>query len=267
VTLSILDGAGKTIRTIEGTKNAGLNRVYWDLRSSPSKEVRYRTSPLYAPDVPIGPDGFRVSPGGGGGGFGAGRMSILEPPGSYTVKLAVGGRDYTAPLAVRKDPHSAGTEADIAAQMKLLREIQRDLEAAGEVVNELELLRSQIYNVNRLVTDADVRKAGGELDKKLIDLEQNLVELRTTGRGQDGVRFGSKLLGKMSYLANGLAGGDFKPTHQQEEVHKLQQERLKKLQAQLDGLRGADLAAFNELLRKKGAPTIMTTRPARPSSN
>ena len=31
------------------------------------------------------------------------------------------------------------------------------------------------------------------------------MELRATGRGQDGVRWGSQLLGKFGYLAGGLA--------------------------------------------------------------
>ncbi len=54
----------------------------------------------------------------------------------------------------------------------------------------------------------------------------NLVDLRLTG-GQDGVRFGSKLIGKIDYLANGLASGDFKPTDQHLEVQKLIEGQLK----------------------------------------
>src|SRR5712692_2018882 len=89
VTLTIADAKGQVIRTIDGPRAAGLNRVYWDLRDTPSKGVTYRTSPQYAPDVRVGPDGIRE----GGGG----RMTILQPPGNYTVKLSVGGRDYTQP--------------------------------------------------------------------------------------------------------------------------------------------------------------------------
>ena len=43
-------------------------------------------------------------------------MVILEPPGTYSVKLTVNGRDFIQPLTVIKDPHSGGTEADITAQ-------------------------------------------------------------------------------------------------------------------------------------------------------
>jgi len=52
VTLTITDQKGEVVRKLTGTNAAGLNRVYWDLRYEPSKEVRLRTSPLYAPCGP-----------------------------------------------------------------------------------------------------------------------------------------------------------------------------------------------------------------------
>ena len=55
-------------------------------------------------------------------------MVILEPPGTYSVKLTVNGRDFTQPLTVIKDPHSGGTEADIAAQNTLLLDIRREMD-------------------------------------------------------------------------------------------------------------------------------------------
>src|SRR5438874_4490702 len=105
---------------------------------------------MYAPDVHVGPDGTR--PGSGG------QMRILEPPGTYTVKLSVNGRDYTQPLSVRKDPHSGGTEADIEAQHRVLLDLSRDLDSATDVVNSIEQVRSQIYNVTQLVAEASIKK-------------------------------------------------------------------------------------------------------------
>jgi len=63
VTVSILDDQNRVIRTLPAPKTAGLNRVHWDLRDEPSSELRLRTSPLYAPEITVGPDGIR--PGGG----------------------------------------------------------------------------------------------------------------------------------------------------------------------------------------------------------
>ena len=62
---------------------------------------------MYGHELPLGEDGTRPAAGG------SPQIAVLAPPGTYTVKLTIGGRDYTQPLTVRKDPHSGGTEADI----------------------------------------------------------------------------------------------------------------------------------------------------------
>ena len=89
----------------------------------------------------------------------------------------------------------------------------------------------------------------------------NLVDLRLTGGGQDGVRFGSKLLSKLNYLAAGLAGGDFRPTDQQVEAQQILAGQLRGHVAQLDGLLAKDLRAFNEMLRTRNIPNIVVRAP------
>jgi hypothetical protein len=263
VTLTIQDAKGQTIRTLNGPLGAGLHRVHWDLRDTPSKRVTFRTSPLYAPEIRVGPDGIRES---GGFGAGGGGLAILQPPGTYTVKLSVNGRDYTTQqLRVLKDPHSAGTEADIAAQQQMLMSIRRDLDNTVDAVNSSELVRAQIVNLKNLTQDTELRRAADELDQKLATVEGTLVELRTTGRGQDGVRFGAKLVQKIGYLANGLAGGDFKPTNQQIAVQKDLQDRLRTSQGQLNDVLNRDLAAFNDMLRRANLPNIVSQVPRRPT--
>jgi len=227
--------------------------------------VTYRTTPQYAPDVAVGPDGILQSEGGFGGAVGG--LTILQPPATYTVKLSVGGRDYTQPLTIRKDPHSAGTEADIEAQYRMLLDIRRDLDTVVDAINSAELIRSQVYNLMKIVDDTELKQAADELDKKMIAAEGTLAELRTTGRGQDGVRWGSKLVQKLGYLANGLASGDFKPTNQQVAVHKDLQVRLKASQGQLGDTINRDVAAFNDMLRRKNLPTVVTQVPRRPTDH
>ena len=252
VTVTIADQSGEVVRRLTGTKAAGVNRVAWDLRGEPSTEVRLRTSPLYAPDVRPGPEGFRS---------GGGQVSVLEPPGTYTVTLTAGGKTLRQPLVVKKDPHSAGTEADITVQMKTIVELRRDAEAAATTVNQLEWIRSQLQALPRLLEgtrDAElVREGAGALEQKLTTLELTLVEVRSTGRGQDTVRWGAKLVGKISYLTNEVASADFRPTNQQLEVQKLLEERISSARADLDALVTKDLAALNATLRQRNLPTIV----------
>ena len=253
VSITIQDQKGEVIRKLAGTNAAGINRIHWDLRYEPSREIRLRTSPVYAPWVHLGPDGTRPAPG-------AGTLSILAPPGAYTVKLSAGGRDLTQPIMVRKDPNTGGSEAEIDAQMRLLFDLRKDLNDAAGAVNKAEMARSQIEALARIIEDAAVRKAGADLSQKLADAEMLLVDLRLTG-GQDGVRYGARLISKINYLANGLAGGDFGPTGQQMEVQKVLEERLRTALSQIEGLLGKDLAGFNDLLRQKNIPNIIAKRP------
>ena len=254
VTITILDAQGAVVRTLTGPQASGLNRLYWDLRYETTKEARLRTSPLYAPDVTVGPEGWRPAPG-------ARRLSILAPPGTYTVQLSVGGEEFRQTLEVRKDPHSAGTEADIQAQMTMLFELRRELESAVDVVNQIELVRSQIANLIQVVEDEAITEAGEELNQKLIALEGNLIELRETGRGQDSIRWGAYLIRHIGNVANGLASADFRPTDQQVEVQTLLQERLRTYVTQLEGLLSNDLSAFNELLRTRNMSNIIAQVP------
>jgi hypothetical protein len=237
---------------LSAPKAAGLNRVYWDLRDDPTTEVKLRTSPRFAPEIRVGPDGTRPGPG---------RMSILMPPGSYTVRLDVDGKQLSQKLEVRRDPNAGGSDAEITEQMKTLRELRRSMDTASNVVNQIELVRGQILGLSQVLERSEIMKVGMEIEQKLADLEQNFVELRSTGRGQDGVRWGAKLLGKFGYLANGLAGTDFKPTNQQLEVQKVLDEQLKKHQAALEALLKTEVTFFNERLRSSGIPNIVIAKP------
>ena len=259
VTVTILDAQGAVVRTLTGPQASGLNRLYWDLRYEATTEIRLRTSPLYAPHIKVGPEGWRPLPGRAGG-AGPGRMAILAPPGTYTVQLSVGGQQLSQTLEVRKDPHSAGTEADIQAQMTMLFDLRRDLNAGADIVNQIELVRRQIANLIQVVEDEAITEAGDELEEKLMAVESILIELRLTG--PDGQRWAAKLLTKMIYLADrGVASTDFPPTDQQLEVQQLLEEQLQTAQSQLDALLDRDLAAFNELLRTRNVSNIIARVP------
>ncbi|HEU4873588.1 MAG TPA: hypothetical protein VFT44_10880, partial [Pyrinomonadaceae bacterium] len=252
VKIRIEDAKGQLVRTLNGTKNIGLNRVTWNLEGEPTTEVRMRTSPAYAPEIKVGPDGTRNAPG-------AGRMSILMPPGSYTVKLSVAGQNLAQPLILKKDPNSGGTEADISEQITMLLELRKDLESGARMVNQIEFIRSQLLQLTSASTS--LKSAAAALDKKLIEIEENLIQRRLTGQGQDTVRWPPKLLSKINYLAGGLASGDFAPTTQQREVHALFKQQLTSLQQQLDATLNQDLTALNKLLGDSNIKSAIKTNP------
>ena len=258
VTLTIQDAGGKTIRTLKGTKNAGLNRVWWDLRNDSTPAARLRTPPLYAPDVRLGAEGWRPAPG-------IGAILVLMPPGNYTVKLSVGGQEFTQPLVVRKDPNSGGSEAEIGTQDSVLLDLQNDFTATVGLINQIELVRSQLAALRTVLaadrTVGDVQTATDSLEKKFIAVEEDLHQLRLTGRGQDDVRWPGKLAAQISYLAGGIASGDFAPTRQQLEVRQLLGQQLRTSRTRFDQLVAQDLAQFNALLKQKNIGNVVVGTP------
>jgi len=253
VTVTIQQPGGQTVRTLRGSKNAGVNRIHWDLRNEPSKESRLRVKPLYADWFEVPPEG-RAAPG-------IGRFSVLMPPGTYTVKLSVGGREYTQPLEVRQDPNSGGSLEEIRVQTARLLDLQTDMNATVDMYNQVELIRAQVQQLNRTLAadgdNADIRRAADSLEQKFIGFEENVHQLRATGRGQDNIRWPIKLAGRVAYLANGIASSDFAPTAQQVQVHELFKGEIRSLQDQLGQLIGRDLAQFNERLRQRNIPNIV----------
>ena len=278
VKIRIEDSKGQLVRMLTGTKNVGINRITWDLRGEQSTEVKMRTSPSYAPEITQGTDGIRPAQG-------APRISVLLPPGNYVVKLLLGSQEFSQPLVVKKDPNSSGTEAEIQTQIAMLLELRSEQDKAAGMVNQIELIRSQLYSIKALLDTqpsgdggssftttgngstsskndyATIKVAVDGLDIKLIDIEEQLIQRKLTGQGQDGVRWPARLLTKIGYLANGLSGSDFGPTSQQREVQALFAQQLSSLRKRLDDVLSKDLESFNKLLMDRGIKNVLTRTP------
>jgi hypothetical protein len=199
---------------------------------------------MYAEHIEVGEDG-RPAPGGA-------RISILMLPGRYTARLTADGRTHEQPLTVLKDPHSAGTEADIAAQVAFVRAARDDVVAAGEAVERVETMRVQLAAIARFLDDDSLKADIHDVQQKLIDLQMNMVDLRLTGQGQDGVRFEARLLQKLGYVTNGITNSDFGPTDQESEVRTLLHAQLLDHIAAVERLVREEVAPLNERLRARG---------------
>ena len=233
---------------------AGINRYWWDLRFEPSREIKLRTTPLYAPDVTVGPEGWRPAPG-------AGRISLLAPPGTYTVTLAWGEEKFSQKLSVLKDPHSSGSESDIQTQTQLLTALREEMNTIADSVNQIESVRAQIGALEKeLGTDDNaqaIRKAAEDLAEKLVAVEGKVLQLKATGRGQDDVRWAPMLLQKINYLASAVGSSDFPPTTQQLAVKEELNRQGEQYAQEFQQLLAKDIAAFNAMLRERNVANIM----------
>lgn len=149
--VTIADGSGRIIRTLNGPGAKGLNRVVWDLRyDSPVDPTKLpapggrggRGGPPPAMAV-----GFPV--GGEGGGRGGAPVGSLVMPGRYDVRVAVPGA--ASPLAgtvvVDADPLPKFSPADRAARQAVLMrmyEWTRTLGAARSIARSLGARRDSL---------------------------------------------------------------------------------------------------------------------------
>ncbi len=246
VVIEISNSAGELVKTFKRPGKPGMNRIWWNLQDEPSKQITMRTPPLHADWVPLDKNRTRNAH--------QGPISIVVPPGTYTVKMKTGGQEFAQTLDILKDPHSEGSEEDIAKQTALMKELKKDLEAAGSVVHKIEAIRQQIGDMKLLLKDKkdlkEVLAAADSLNQKLIDLESKLIQLKITGTGQDPVRWPSMLIERIGYLASTIAVADFPPTDQHYEVHKILRGRLEMYQREMKGIVINDIPAFEEILKK-----------------
>jgi hypothetical protein len=92
VKITISDATGRVVREMDGTKDAGLNRVQWNLGPNPVLGGRFGG----------GGAGGRGGRGGGRGvPFTVGQNAV--EPGTYVVKLAVGGKELLTTVVVEAD--------------------------------------------------------------------------------------------------------------------------------------------------------------------
>ena len=130
------------------------------------------------------------------------------------------------------------------------------------MVNRIEWIRKQIYDLFEMLEESKeaegVMEEGKKLDKKLMDVEENLIQLKLTGGSQDILRWPMKLYGKISMLAGNVASVDHPPTDQALEVHEMFKQKIATFQGQFKELLDKDIPAFDKLLKENDLGGIVT---------
>jgi photosystem II stability/assembly factor-like uncharacterized protein len=178
VRAEILDANGAVIRTIESPGVAGLNRIFWDLRYDPPRQVAFRTTPPDNPHIWEEPrfKGKETRPVVHWGIEGAQVTGPIVTPGKYGVRIRINGRMYTREFDVHKDPSIAASDADLMASTAVQIRIRDDMSAAADMVNTLETLRKQIEDELRAnAGKPEAERALRDLDQKLLAVELRLV--------------------------------------------------------------------------------------------
>ena len=249
VSLEISNAKGEKIRTIKHKGKPGINRVWWDLKEDPSTALVLRTKPEYAPWVQLSEKRTRKSllpP-----------MSLLAKPGDYTVSLKVGEEVQTQPLRLMKDPNSEGTLEDITSQKELLVKIWNDYQSISTTVNEAEKIRRQLKDMHPLL-EGERAKQVHKLDSMATMLENKMLQLKHTGKGQDPIRLPGMLMEKLNYLASTVAVADFRPADQYVQVYQKLHAEWEDVQKAWNQFKKEEIAGFqNSMQNKDVGPLII----------
>ncbi len=225
VTVTILDGSGAVLRTLEGPAEPGLHQVVWDLRLEP---------PFVRAE--------RGGGGGGGGGFGGGQPEgprVL--PGTYEVRVGAGGVTASAPVEVRLDPRVQITRADLLARQELLMSAYALAGPQYEAGQAVERVTRQLDEIGALLEDAE--SAPAALVERVEDVRERVREIGRELNEAGGGRGGG---------LGAAEGSHTRPTADQLWQLERAWERVPPLIERLNAIISSDLSDINRQLNENG---------------
>ena len=255
ISLEVFDGKGQLVRKYsskeakEGgggeaefahhdapiSKSAGLNRVTWDMRSAPPRDV---PGAVYDNGPPGG---------------------VLALPGRYQVKLTVAGEAYTTSAEIVPDPRIKTSPGDLGKQFELATKI-RDLNDQGHaIILGIRDLKTQLAALEkRAGEDAGtkpVSDAAAEVTKKLSGVEEKLIEPKATAN-EDQLQYGNMLSSQLAYLQNSVDESDLPPTQADYDQYETDRKEMEQIDGEWKAILSKDVAALNELMRKNNVPSV-----------
>lgn len=251
ITIAILNESKEVIRTLEGSRKKGVNRVMWDLRYEPTFKPRLRVQPPGRPWVQLNGEGWRplvtwdLD-------LWRGQFGPKVVPGKYTAVIKVDDQEFTKELNVLKDPNTSGSIEDIKKQVALSLELRDAMNVAVTMINKVEIIRAELVALTPSLKKKSDAKEAERLAQVAQSVAGKLYDIHLTGAREDAFRSPMKLYGRLSALASDINGSgiDFKPTNQQGEVYQVLNKRLIDAKSEFESLVDHDIKAFNEKLNK-----------------
>ena len=248
ITLTILDAEGNEIESFtsdipedkkdrEGfylTAAEGMNRFQWSM-NYPSGAKMVDTE-------------FHGRPGG-----------PLAMPGTYTVRLDVGGWSGTQSFDLVKDPRVTTSDDDLREQFDLGLQIRDRLSNIAEGVNSCRSLKKQLdgwaEHLDGMDGGADPAATARALVDALSGVEEVLVQPEFTSRG-DTLNYREKIFEKLASLPPVVSSADARPTKQSYAVFEKLSGQAEAPLGELARLIDDDLAALNTSILGLGLGAI-----------
>ena len=102
----------------------------------------------------------------------------LAVPGSYKVRLSVGGQDYERDCEIREDPRVNVSQQDLQAQFDLMLKIRDEINTVTDTVNQIRKVREQVEAAAKQAQGRPgVQEAATKLEGALAGVEGELVRM------------------------------------------------------------------------------------------
>ena len=255
IEIIITNQKNEPVKTIKEKAKKGINRLWWDFSNEETSNIVFRTKPLYADWFTLDKNKERADQS-------LYSFSIMSPPGTYNITLKSGANSMTKTLKVIKDPNSEGTEEDINLQNQLVTKIYADLNTTISHINSIEVIRRQLLDLKAMLKNSSSKKEFvqmvDKLENQFLEIEKQLIQLKITGTGQDGVRYQKMLVEKLRYLAANVQISDFKPADSYVEVYEILKGRLNSIAQKFEKLKTDDLSNTLDVLRNNKIEMIVT---------
>jgi photosystem II stability/assembly factor-like uncharacterized protein len=260
ITLEILDSKGNVVRKFSSKKSklaayeqpkewvgearpvdllpveAGMNRFVWDLRYEPPDAV---PGAVY--------DG------------GATPQGPLALPGKYEVRLAVGGKNYSAPLELRLDPRLTTSQADLEKQFGLALKVRDAVNRANDTVNQIRALQKQLAGLDERLAGnqraKDALASAKAIEKSIGAIEDALIQ-KNAHSTEDTLNYPPQLNDLIHGVGGSIESADTAPTAQ---AYAAFDDLNQKLETQLAAWRAVlakDLPALNQAMERDGIPAV-----------
>ena len=241
--LTFLDANGQIIKSFSSGEEAGpriplragVNRFVWDMRYPGLHQVQKEMRTLR----PVG--------------------DPLAPPGTYQVRLTVGGRTYNESFEVRKDPRVPASQEDLDAQFELLIKIRDKVLESKDASTRVRSVQQQVDAWVRRAEGSSASKtvaeAAAALTEKVSGVEAELDGARGHRRG---TFFTEGLIARLTSLTATVWNADAVPTQQSYEVF---DDLSGRIDAQIGRVReivDKDVEAFTSVVRELDIPAIVS---------
>ena len=246
--LEVLDATGDVVRTFEPAGEgeergrwagpalpvgSGLQRLRWDLRTDPAATF---------PGMIL---------------WGVRTMAPVVPPGTYTVRLTLGGAVETARVQVVPHPWITDvTVEDLVAQYEFGVQVRDKVDQANRAVIAIRDVKAQLDERLEASDDAALAEAGERLLEAASAVEGEIYQVRNRSN-QDPLNFPIKVNNRLANLLSMSERGDGRPGSGMYAVFEIMVERLEALLGELEGVWAGELVEVNARLRGLGAEVIV----------